>query len=90
MNEMEKNEMVEFEQENVEVPEVVEDTNSGISTGLAMLIGSGLTLAGLAGFKKLKKVWKKRKAKKELDRQQDDVIDAEFDIVSDENENDAD
>lgn len=88
MNEMEKNEMVEFEQENVEVPEVVEDTNSGISTGLAMLIGSGLTLAGLAGFKKLKKVWKKRKAKKELDRQQDEVI-AEFDdVVFDENDAD--
>lgn len=57
-----------------------------ISTGLAMLIGSGLTLAAIAGGMKLKKVWKAYKSKKEQE-----IIDAEYsdcfeddDVIEDE------
>lgn len=42
---------------------VVED-KPGINTGLAMLIGGGLALAGAAGIRKLKKVIANHKAKK--------------------------
>lgn len=38
---------------------------SGLNTGLAMLLGGGLALGAVAGVKKLKKVWDKRKADKE-------------------------
>ena len=50
------------ETEDEEIEETEE--SSGIGTGLAMLIGSGLTLAGIAIGKKVKKVWAKRKAEK--------------------------
>ena len=57
------NNEVEFEEiENEET--YVTEGETGISTGLAMLIGGGLALAGAAGFKKLKKVIADRKAKK--------------------------
>lgn len=79
MNENEKN-ITTTEVTNYE-PEVVEEEN-GISTGLAMLIGSGLTLAAIAGVKKLKKVRENRKAKKsEIDKDKDgNVIDITDDV----------
>lgn len=52
--------------------EIETNEDSGMGTGLAMLIGSGLTLAAIVGGKKLKKAWDKRKAKKEKE-----VVDSE-------------
>jgi hypothetical protein len=49
----------------------MENEESGISTGAAMLIGAGLTLATTAIVKLGKKLWAKHKAKKEL-RQPDE------------------
>lgn len=56
-------ELTPYEGENEEVM----DTNerSGMGTGLAIIIGSGLTLAAIAGGKKLKTLWDKHKSKKE-------------------------
>lgn len=62
MNENEKMELVEVE--NNEEPEVVEE-RSGMSTGLAMLIGAGLALAGAKVAKFAKKKYDEVKAKKE-------------------------
>ncbi|MGN1097962.1 MAG: hypothetical protein ACI4SS_03585 [Clostridia bacterium] len=70
------------DKENEYVEEAAE--NSGISTGLAMLIGSGITLAAVAAGSKLKKAWSIHKAKKELSNADDeDAIDAE--VVDEEN-----
>ena len=62
--------------------EIIEKTTgrSGMGTGLAMLIGGGLTLAVIVGGKKLREVWLNRKAKKEQDVEEfDDYFDEEFD-----------
>lgn len=58
------NEMVELTtvDENPAVEVEVEET--GMSTGLAMLIGSGLTLGVLAAVKKGREVWRRHKAQK--------------------------
>lgn len=64
MNEnLETMELVPYEEENEEIMETNE--NSGMGTGLAMILGGGLTLVAIAGGKKLKKLWDKRKAQKE-------------------------
>lgn len=64
MNEnLETMELTPYEEENEEIMESNE--RSGMGTGLAMIIGSGLTLAAIAGGKKLKKLWDKHKTKKE-------------------------
>lgn len=64
MNEnLETMELTPHEEENEEIMESNE--RSGMGTGLAMIIGSGLTLAAIAGGKKLKKLWDKHKTKKE-------------------------
>lgn len=66
MNENENNEVLVFEEaENNDEPEVIEEESSGMSTGLAMLIGGGIALGAVALGKKLKKAWDKRKAQKE-------------------------
>ena len=59
-----ENEIMNYDEvmENEEV--TVAEGKTGIGTGLAMLIGGGLALAGAAGVKKLKKVIANRKAKK--------------------------
>lgn len=45
---------------------VTEDNErSGLSTGAAIGLGAVLTLAGIAGFKKVKKIVEAKKAKKE-------------------------
>lgn len=66
---MENNEIMNYENEvldnEVEVCEM-EAENSGISTGAAIAIGAGLTLAVTAGIKLVKKLVAKHKAKKEL------------------------
>lgn len=48
------------------VNEVVEEPEvNGMNTGLAMLIGGVITVAGIAAGKMLKKAWTNRKIKKE-------------------------
>lgn len=82
------------ENENTVVTEMVnnepEMTNesSGIGTGLAMLIGSGLTIAAVAVGKKLKKVYDNRKANKRAkkDIEGTDVIElTDEDVYGDSN-----
>lgn len=51
--------------ENNETIEEEVEVSSGLGTGLAILIGSGLTLAAVAGGRKLKKMWKTRKTEEE-------------------------
>lgn len=64
MNEnLETTEITPYEEENEEI--MKPNGHSGMGTGLAMIIGSGLTLAAIAGGKKLKELWDKRKTKKE-------------------------
>lgn len=64
-----ENEVMSYEEEIME-PEVEFDEvgteNSGLSTGLAMLIGAGLTIATAAIVKLGKKAYAAYKAKKEL------------------------
>lgn len=63
--------------EEVMEPEVetdeVETENSGIGTGMAMLIGAGLTVATTAIIKLGKKAYAKIKSKKESRRSKDDI-----------------
>lgn len=73
---------MEERNELVTTEEIIEKTTgrSGMGTGLAMLIGGGLTLAVIVGGKKLRKVWLNHKAKKEQDVEEfDDYFDEEFD-----------
>lgn len=65
---MENQEIIPYEEENEEITET--NDRSGMGTGLAMIIGSGLTLAAIAGGKKLKELWDKHKSQKE----QSDVL----------------
>lgn len=68
------NEMIELAEVNEPAVEVeVEET--GMSTGLAMLIGSGLTIGVIAAVKKGREVWLRHKAKKE-------TIEAEAQMVN--------
>lgn len=62
---MEENTIMEEEILEEEMDKETEG-RSGLNTGLAMLLGGGLALGAVAGVKKLKKVWDKRKADKEL------------------------
>lgn len=82
-----------MEEKNLMTEEVVEDAaeeiakvKSGMSTPVAMLIGSGLTLAAIAGYKQLKKVIAKRRAEK---AEFDHVLDAEFDEEPEDIEKDS-
>lgn len=56
-----KNELVAVN--NEAVAEVTE-ANTGLPTGAAMIIGGGLTVAGIVAVKKLRKAWLAHKAKK--------------------------
>lgn len=78
---MEEKNMVEFEDvDNVdEIEETEENTprRSGIGTFGVMAIGSGLTLGGIALFKKLKKVMAAKKAAKEAAAETSEAIEVE-------------
>lgn len=82
MNEnLENMELTPYEEENEEIMETNE--RSGMGTGLAMILGSGLTLAAIAGGKKLKKLWQERKTKK---GQSDVIIVDSVEEVADDSE----
>lgn len=75
---MEEKNMVEFEDvDNVEETEENTPRRSGIGTFGAMAIGSGLTLGGIALFKKLKKVMAAKKAAKEAAAETSEAIEVE-------------
>lgn len=59
----EKNELMVMEETDV-MNEENESKQSGMGTGLAMLLGSALTIAIIAGGTRLKKVWRIHKARK--------------------------
>lgn len=64
-----ENEIMNYEEEVMENEVDVFETEpeeSGIGTGLAILIGAGITAAGVAVVGLGKKLWAKHKAKKEL------------------------
>lgn len=64
---MNENEIM-MNDEVTEVPEVIEEEErSGMSTGLAVLIGAGLALAGAKAFKFAKKKYEEFKAKTDGD-----------------------
>ena len=77
---MENNEIMNYEEIEVMDDAVVADGGSGVSTGVAMLIGAGLALAVGAGVKLGKKVYAKIKAKKELHKPDKDIIVEDSDI----------
>ena len=72
-----ENEIMNYEDEvmenEVDIYEM-ESEESGIGTGLAMLIGAGITAAGVAAVGLGKKLWAKHKAKKELRCPDEDEI----------------
>ena len=78
---MEEKDMVKFEEiddvEDIEETEEETPRRSGIGTFGAMAIGSGLTLGGIALFKKLKKVMAAKKAAKEAAAETSEVIEVE-------------
>ena len=73
---MNYDEGMETEVEN----DIVETEDSGMSTGVAMLIGAGLTAASVAAVKLGKKVIAKFKARKE----NQEAIEEDFEEVTDE------
>lgn len=74
---MKVNEEIEdMDEETEAVPE-----RSGIGTGWAMLIGSGLTLAAIAAGKKAKKMWMDHKAKKEQPVEVPEVVEEVPEVV---------
>lgn len=79
-------ELMEMNNEVNTEEEVIEDTH--MPTGLAMLIGSGITLAAIAGVKKGRKLWTKIKSKRDAlkttDEADEECIDAEYEPVEDE------
>lgn len=78
--ENENNELMVVENENDEIEEYSEE--SRMSTGLAMLIGSGLTLATVAGVK-LFKNWRANK-KKNKEECEDSEVEVEVEVEPDE------
>ena len=85
-----------MDKKNLMMEEVVEDAaeeiakvKTGMSTPMAMLIGSGLTLAAIVGYKQLKKVIAKRKI---MQYEEPDVVDGtatDVEAESEEDENDS-
>lgn len=70
---MENNEMMNFEE--IEITDCGVTEKSGISTGVAMLIGAGLTFAIGAGVKLGKKLYDNYKAKKAFEQASSDHVD---------------
>ncbi len=86
---MEENRMEGMAMDLVEVESGEESGRTGLGTGLAMLIGSGLTLAAVVGVRKARKAWKNHKAKKaeeyvEEDFDEEDAVDTEYEEVEEE------
>lgn len=70
---MENNEIMNYEEIEV-MDDVMEEEGTGIGTGVAMLIGAGLTFAAGAAVKLGKKLYANYKAKKELHLAEKEII----------------
>lgn len=71
-----KNEIMTVENEEIMEPEQTVEEQSGSGFGGGLILGSLLTLAVIAGGKKLKKIYDNHKAKKEAEESEDsEVID---------------
>lgn len=81
---MENNEIMNYDEIEVMDDTVMAEEGSGVSTGVAMLIGAGLALAVGAGVKLGKKVYAKIQAKRELRKPDKEVIvdDSELEDIS--------
>jgi hypothetical protein len=79
---MENNEIMNYEDVEINCDDVNASESSGVSTGVAMLIGAGVACAVGACVKLVKKGIAKHKAKKELRMHEDfvDVDDAAEDV----------
>lgn len=82
-----ENEVMNYEEE-VMIPEEetfeMEAENSGMATGMAMLIGAGLTIAATAAVKLGKKAYAAYKAKKELRQpDEDDAVEVTDEDIMD-------
>ncbi len=77
----------ENEDEILDPAEENEDSGRNFGIGLGLLIGSGLTLAAVAGVNKLRKVWRNHKAKKnsENSKNSSDGDNPDVIIINDEN-----
>lgn len=81
-----ENEIMDYEEEvmepEVEIDEVEGD--SGMSAGVAVLIGAGVTVAGIAAVKLGKKLYAKIKAHKEVRQpDEDDIVEVtDEDVMS--------
>lgn len=85
-----------MDEKDLMMEEVVEDAaeeiakvKTGMSTPMAMLIGSGLTLAAIVGYKQLKKIIAKRKI---MQSEEPFVVDGtatDVETESEEEENDS-
>lgn len=71
---MENNEIMINEDYDVNNDVIAEEEGSGMGTGMAMLIGAGLTLAVGGAVKLGKKAYAAYKAKKELHKPENEVI----------------
>lgn len=68
-------ELAEYQPEETEEYEEAAEEKTGMGTGLAMLIGSGLTVAGIAAWKFAKKKYSQYKARKAVILAEADVPD---------------
>ena len=75
-----ENEIMNYEEEILDTTVETEE-KSGMSTGVAMLIGAGLAFAGTAIVKLVKKGIDAVKAKKELRKPDGDVLVDDEDLV---------
>lgn len=85
---MNENEIM-MNEEVIENPEIIEEEGNGNNLGLGILIGSGLTLAGIAIVKKGKVVYSKLKERRRMSKPKDarfEVIDEDIEDVGDETE----
>jgi hypothetical protein len=82
-----ENEIMNYEDEVMEVEFAdVDDEKEGMSTGLAVLIGAGITAATVAAVALGKKVWSTIKARRELRKPAEgeivEVTDADIEDVT--------
>ena len=77
---MENEELVNYEEMDPEVETESED--SGMSTGVAMMIGAGLAVAATAAIKLGKKIISKIKTKKEPEDRRDFVIPSDEELAN--------
>jgi len=77
-------ELVNTTEEEVDNYDVMEDSDSGMNTGVALLIGAGLGVAAVTAGKKLINKIKERRSKKKEEETEDNVVDVTFDEADEE------